>query len=372
MFQRILVLAMANISAVIYFSLRLLAGDYFQTGLAWCSEDQLVEIRNKIKTKLDERCQQNTQQLFNKSKNTQKMIFSIDAFSRGYGQYFDYSTLCESKENVESIDASLQKIYDDFLNAVFDGFLSIPQNWHTYYNACVISICEENVDLSSYKKMKSLCDCFNQIKNEQRNDQILACLDKIEFKANHKEFIKTIDGLSVVSKDDRDSVFWHATQTTINYKDCPDLCDFHYLIKRISEIPSEHRSVILRDGEPYTAHTNTQKWLRIIRQANVAEYYVKQMYKFIPFLDEQSFWSISVHYSYNWFPRYSRAQYVHTMPTEEHLNVAFELFHERITHAYFLPRSQEATDALRWYLSPLFPVFWVYKIRSCKALEPCW
>ncbi len=363
---------MTNFSTVVYLSAGLLASDYFQTGLAWCSEDQLVEIRSRIKAKLNERCQQNAQQPLNESKNAQKKIFSINSFSQGYGQYFDYATLCESKDHVESIDTSLQKIYDDFLNTVFDGFLSISQNWHVYYNACVVSICEEDINASSYEKMRSLHYCFRKLRNDEQNRQILECLNKISFSPNYKTFTTTIESLLNVHKNDRGSVYWHATQTAKNHKDCHDLFAFHHLVKYVSEIPPEHRSVILRDNSPCPASNSTRKWLRIIKQANVAEYYVKQMYKFIPYLDENSFWSILSDYSYNCFPVHLHAHHMQTMPTEEHLNYAFELFHERITSVYFLPRSQEATEALQWYLSPLFPVFWVYKIRSYKALESCW
>ncbi|MES2253234.1 MAG: hypothetical protein V4482_06095 [Pseudomonadota bacterium] len=74
------------------------------------------------------------------------------------------------------------------------------------------------------------------------------------------------------------------------------------------------------------------------------------MYKFIPFLDEESFWSVFSDYS-------------DEIPSKEHLDCAFNLFYERIKGVYFLPKSQEAHDTLRWYLSPWYPVSFVCKIR---------
>jgi hypothetical protein len=373
MFQRILVLAMAKISTVIYFSAGLLASDYFQTGLAWGSEDQRAEVRAKINAKINERYQQKAEISKTAYPEEQRKLSSINTFSRAYDQYFDYAPLCEIDDLLDHHQISTQTLYNEFLNSVFDGFLSISQNWHAYYNVCVVSICEENIDSSSCKKVTSLHNCIKIIENNEQNDQILRFINAIEFKGNYKAFIKTIEALLAVRKDDRDSVYRHATQTAVNHKGCPDLFDFLYLVKRISEIPPEHRHIVLKKNSADPNLSRIGTWLRIIRQANMAEYYVTSMYKFIPYLDENSFWSIFVDYSYNnWFPRYPRAQDVHTMPTEEHLDNAYNLFHEGITHAYFLPKSQEATEALRLYLSPWFPVSLVYKMRSCKALEPCW
>lgn len=370
MFLDFLVLVARNAYTTICFSAGLFACDYFQTGLAWCSEDQRLEIRTKIQSKLEERYSLISPLMYDSPKNKRK-LFSVKIFSIGYDQYFDYATLCESKDHVESINVSLQQAYDDFLNIVFDGFLEISQHWHTHYNAGIISICEEGINISSHNKLTALHRCIKRAENEEKGDAILNCLSTEKTRSTHAQYIKTIEALLDVHKSDRDSVCWHVSQIVTKHKNSNNLCDTHYLVKRIAEIPPQYRHVILRHSELYSTNNNAGKWLRILRQSNESEYYVRIMYKFIPFLDENSFWSIFSDYSHNGLSRYPRTHHAQTMPTEEHLNYAFELFHEQITGAYFLPRSIEANDTLRLYLTPWFPVFLVYKVRSCKALEQC-
>ncbi len=175
-----------------------------------------------------------------------------------------------------------------------------------------------------------------------------------------------------VSLDDKDSVCWYAARIIKNYRKGLDLPNFSYLMKRIAEIPKEHRPIILRENSSDSGFNCTETWLCIISQANESKYYATLMYKFIPFLDEKSFWSIFIHYSYNWLSRYPCSNTSCAMPAVERLNSAFELLQERIKTARFLPRSPEASEALRWYLSPWFPVSLVYKMRLCSVLEPCW
>lgn len=296
----------------------------------WGADDQRVEIRSKIENKHTERYQQKNQQLLGVHKNDEKELFSIKAYSHAYVHYFDYAPLCEIDDLLDSEQIGMKKIYHDFLNAVFDGFLSVLQTWHADYNAGVVKICEENIDLSSSEKVKSW----------------------------HKNLVSIIDAFLTLSLKDADSVRWHVISIAINHKDSLNLPNFDHLISLVVEIPTEHHAMILNKS-CFSSYNRVETWLRVIRRANVSEYYMKCMYQFIPFLNDKSFWLI--------FEDYSDA-----IPTEEHLDNAYKLLHERIKGAYFLPRSQEATEALRLYLCSWFPAALLYKIRSCKILESCW
>lgn len=343
MFQRILVFLTTNISTAIYFCAGLLTSDCFQTGLTWCSEDQLDAISARVHVIIGEQYKKNQRSSVVKKRSLNAEIKSVCQFADSYVRYFDYVTLCDSKENVDFSDASLQKAYCDLLRGISDVFFLIPSNLHIYYHKDIERTLVGRLKQgSSRSEFLTISDC-NMI------------LLKV-----------------VVLPDDRDSVYWHAAQIIKNHEKDNNLPNFTYLLKRIAEIPKEHRHVILREKSFALGFNCTETWLRIIRQANESEYYLVLMYKFIPFLNEQSFWSIFIDYSYNWLSRYPRPRSAHIMPTEEHLNSAFALLHERITGAFIFPRSQEATDALQWYLSPLFPVSLLYKVRSCRALEPCW
>lgn len=329
MFQRILVLLVVNVFVVSYSDVALQACDCWSKNID--ETEKLYEIRSVIRMQVDARLNQHSPSISRRKKK------SLETFVESYGCYFYDSMLVESVENSSMLSKSLKRPYSDFLNLIIDGFTEMPKEWHSFY------------DFGIARELKSSSeDCLYPFR----------FIDVPTLELVSKRIARLKELIFDIPLDMRDSVCWHVTQTAENYQSCPDLPDSHHLLKLVCEIPKEHHDFILKKNM-FGRDQRVEKWLRAVRQSNVAEYYAPLMYKFIPFLDSKSFWSIFVDYS-------------HSVPTEEHLNDAFNLFYERITNAYMLPRSREATEALRYYLEPLFPVSLLCMLRFNTALKLRW
>lgn len=329
MFQRFLTLLLVNAFSIIFVSAVLYAGDYLPKNID--ETEKLYEVRSLIRMKIDERVAQPSSHISKKERQ------SLETFIASHACYFCNMALNEQVPSSSVSSKTLKSSYDDFLDLIIDSFVEMPKNWHTFYDFGIARELKYGLLGGSYPfKFVAPCD--------------------LEFVS--KRITKLKKNIFKIPLDARDSVCWYVTQTVLNYKSCPVLPDLNHLLKLVCEIPKEHRHVILGENMLYPDH-RVEEWLRAVRQANMAEYYAPLMYKFIPFLDSKCFWSIFIFHS-------------NLVPTEKHLRNAFDLFYERITGAYMLPRSHEAAETLRAYLQPWFPVSLLCALRFSKVPKLCW
>lgn len=293
--------------------------------------ERLYKVRSIIRMKIGERVAQSSPCISKQKKQ------SLEDFIASYACYFCNTALNEQRDSSAVSSKSLKSAYADFLNLIIDSFIEMPRNWHAFYDLGIVRELKYSLVEGSYPSR---------------------FVDPGDLEFVSERITRLKKNIFEIPLDMRDSVCCYVTQTVLSCENSLNLPDFSHLLKLVCEIPKEHRHFILGQNTLYP-DCRVEKWLHAVRQANMAEYYAPLMYKFIPFLDSKSFWLIFLDYSY-------------FVPTEKHLNDAFKLFYERITGAYILPRSQEATEALRHYLEPWFPVSLLCTLRFSKVLKLCW